>query len=43
LREIYLRLLAKLDAANFAVLSRRINVPTSAKLAILLRAFLRPG
>jgi hypothetical protein len=30
-----------LEAADFPVLSRRINVPTRAKLAILLRAFLK--
>ncbi len=41
LREIYLKLLAQLEAANYNVLSRRINVPTYAKVAILLRAFLR--
>lgn len=40
LREIYLKLLAKLEAADFQVLSRRINVPTRTKLALLLRAFL---
>jgi 15-cis-phytoene synthase len=41
LRAIYLRLLRKLERANFAVLSRRLNVPTRTKVAILLRAFLR--
>jgi phytoene synthase len=41
LREIYTRLLDKLQQADFAVLSRRINLPTAAKLTILLRAFLR--
>ena len=41
LREIYLRLLSKLREADFAVLSRRINVPTSAKVILLLRAFLK--
>ncbi len=39
LRKIYIDLLARLQAANFNVLSRRINVPTAAKIAILLRAF----
>lgn len=41
LREIYLRLLAKIENNNYAVLSRRLNVPTYAKVALLLRAFLR--
>jgi 15-cis-phytoene synthase len=40
LREIYLRLLARIEKSNYSVLSRRINVPTSTKIAILLRAFL---
>ena len=40
LREIYLRLLARLEAEHFAVLSHRINVPTHTKLALLLQAFL---
>jgi 15-cis-phytoene synthase len=40
LREIYLRLLAKIRRADFAVLSQRINVPTSAKLILLARAVL---
>ncbi len=42
LREIYLRLLTKLEDAEFSVLSQRINVPTRTKIALLLRAFLRP-
>jgi phytoene synthase len=41
LREIYLRLLAKIEKSNYAVLSQRLNVPTYAKIALLLRAFLR--
>ena len=41
LREIYLRLLAKIERANYSVLSRRINVPQHTKLALLLRAFLK--
>ncbi|HEX4770131.1 MAG TPA: phytoene/squalene synthase family protein [Bryobacteraceae bacterium] len=41
LREIYTRLLDKLEAANFAVLSRRINLQARSKLVILLRAFLQ--
>ena len=41
LREIYLKLLAKLEAAGFCVLSKRINVPTSTKVALLLRAFVK--
>ncbi len=44
LRAIYLRLLSHLEAANFEVLSRRINVPARTKLALLLQAFLfRPS
>lgn len=41
LREIYLRLLSRIERSNYAVLSRRINVPTRTKVALLLRAFLR--
>ena len=41
LREIYMRLLAKIENNNYDVLSRRVNVPTYAKIALLLRAFLR--
>lgn len=40
LREIYLRLLARIEKANYGVLSRRINVPTRTKVALLLRAFM---
>lgn len=39
LRTIYMRLLANLEESKFSVLSRRINVPTAAKVFILLRAF----
>lgn len=39
LRAIYLRLLARLEASNFEVLSRRINVPTRTKIALLVHAF----
>lgn len=41
LREIYLRLLARIEAADYGVLSRRINVPTHTKVLLLLRAFTR--
>ena len=41
LRTIYMQLLAKLERANFSVLSRRINVPTRTKIIILLCAFFR--
>ncbi len=41
LRKIYLRLLYNIERANYSVLSRRINVPTRAKVALLLGAFLR--
>ena len=40
LRHIYLTLLGRLERSNYSVLSRRINVPTSSKLLLLLRAFL---
>ncbi len=40
LRKIYMRLLANLEEADYAVLSRRINVPTSSKVLILLQAFI---
>jgi phytoene synthase len=41
LREIYLRLLWRIERSNYAVLSRRINVPTRTKMALLVRASLR--
>jgi phytoene synthase len=41
LRQIYLALLSNIESANFAVLSRRINVSKPAKLAILARAALK--
>jgi 15-cis-phytoene synthase len=41
LRTIYMQLLTRLERSDFSVLSKRINVPTSTKVAILLRAFLR--
>jgi phytoene synthase len=41
LREIYLRLLARLQNANYSVLSSRLNLPTRTKIGILLRAFFR--
>jgi phytoene synthase len=40
LREIYLRLLRKIERANYSVLERRISVSKAAKLTLLLRAFL---
>ncbi len=40
LRQIYLRLLSKIEKANYSVLTRRINVPKRTKIALLLRAFL---
>lgn len=40
LREIYQRLLRRIEAAHYAVLTRRINVPTRTKLALLFKAFL---
>jgi phytoene synthase len=41
LRQIYSRLLTKIEDANYSVLSRRIQVPTRTKIALLLRAFLK--
>jgi 15-cis-phytoene synthase len=41
LRQIYLRLLARIEKADYSVLSRRINVPTRTKITLLLRAFVR--
>jgi phytoene synthase len=41
LREIYLRLLARIEKSNYAVLTRRISVPKRTKMALLLMAFLR--
>jgi 15-cis-phytoene synthase len=40
LREIYLRLLLRIEKSNYSVLSRRLNVPTRTKVALLFRAFL---
>ena len=42
LRAIYQRLLSRIEAADYSVLSSRINVPTSSKLMLLGRAFLFP-
>jgi len=42
LRAIYQRLLTRIEAANYSVLSSRINVPTSSKLVVLGKAFLFP-
>ena len=41
LREIYLRLLGKIEKANYNVLSQRVVVSKPAKMMLLLRAFLR--
>jgi phytoene synthase len=41
LREIYLQLLSRIEKSNYSVLSRRLNVPTRTKVALLFRAFLR--
>jgi phytoene synthase len=41
LRKIYMDLLARLNDSDFTVLSRRINVPTARKIAILLSAFFK--
>lgn len=41
LRAIYLRLLTKIEAAHYSVLSRRIQVSKFSKIALLLCAYLR--
>src|SRR5579875_3916625 len=41
LRQIYLRLLSRIERANYSVLTHRINVSKAAKIALLLRAFMR--
>jgi len=41
LRQIYLRLLSRIERARYSVLSRRINLPARAKIGLLLRAFLK--
>lgn len=40
IREIYSHLLSRIERSKYAVLSRRINVPASTKIILLLRAFL---
>ncbi len=42
LRAIYQRLLGRIESANYAVLSSRINVPASSKLLLMGRALLFP-
>jgi 15-cis-phytoene synthase len=42
LRAIYQRLLSRIESANYAVLSSRINVPAPSKLLLMGRAFLFP-
>jgi phytoene synthase len=39
LREVYQRLLNRIAASNYSVLSSRINVPTSSKVWLLARAY----
>ena len=41
LRQIYMRLLKRIERANYSVLSHRINVPKHTKIALLIRAFFR--
>ncbi|HEY3456637.1 MAG TPA: phytoene/squalene synthase family protein [Bryobacteraceae bacterium] len=41
LREIYLRLLSRIEKSHYSVLTRRIQVPKRTKMALLLLAFLR--
>jgi 15-cis-phytoene synthase len=42
LREIYQRLLARIESADYSVLTSRISVPTASKLMLLGKAFLFP-
>jgi phytoene synthase len=41
LRQVYWRLLLRIEKANYSVLSRRINVPKYMKIALLVLAFFR--
>jgi phytoene synthase len=41
LREVYKRLLARIEKSNYSVLNRRISVPKPAKIMLILRAFLK--
>jgi phytoene synthase len=41
LREVYKRLLRRIEKANYAVLNKRISIPTSTKIVLMLRAFLK--
>lgn len=40
LRQIYMRLLSRIETSGYSVLSRRINVPARIKIGLLLKAFL---
>jgi len=42
LREIYQRLLSRIEQSNYSVLSSRINLPAATKLLLLGKAFLLP-
>jgi phytoene synthase len=41
LREIYTRLLKRIEKSNYAVLNKRISVPNSTKMWLMVRAFLK--
>ena len=41
LREVYKRLLERIEKANYAVLNKRISVPKRTKILLMLRAFLK--
>jgi len=41
LREVYKRLLERIEKANYAVLNKRISVPKSTKIMLTMRAFLK--
>jgi 15-cis-phytoene synthase len=41
LREVYKRLLRRIEKANYAVLNKRISIPKSTKIMLMLRAFLK--
>jgi phytoene/squalene synthetase len=41
LREVYKRLLSRIEKANYSVLNRRISVSKTTKVLLMLRAFLK--
>jgi phytoene synthase len=41
LREVYKRLLERIERANYGVLNKRISVSKSTKMVLMLRAFMK--